>query len=390
MNIRELSKKHKDYAVELRRHFHMNPEPAMKEVKTSDRIIEELTKMGIPCKKSAGTGVVGIIEGKKGGKTIALRADIDALELEEANDVEYKSKVQGLMHGCGHDGHNAGLLTAAKILSEVKEEINGTVKLLFQPGEEVAKGARALIEEGELEGVDGIFGIHLWNGLEVGKVSIEAGPRMASAGIFNIQVQGKGGHGSLPNQGIDALMVGSAIVMNLQSLVAREISPLDPAVISIGIFNSGTRGNILPGEAYLEGTTRCFSLEVNDSFEHMMRRVIEKTAESYRATAKLDYTELVLPTINDEKMAEIGEKTVVNLFGEEGLSKFEKTTGGEDFSYYTREVPGLFAFVGIKNDDKIEPFPHHHPRFDMDEDGLEVAAALYAQYAIDFLNKGEF
>jgi amidohydrolase len=390
VNIRELSKKHKDYAVELRRHFHMNPEPAMKEVKTSDRIIEELTKMGIPCKKSAGTGVVGIIEGKKGGKTIALRADIDALELEEANDVEYKSKVQGLMHGCGHDGHNAGLLTAAKILSEVKEEINGTVKLLFQPGEEVAKGARALIEEGELEGVDGIFGIHLWNGLEVGKVSIESGPRMASAGIFNIQVQGKGGHGSLPNQGIDALMVGSAIVMNLQSLVAREISPLDPAVISIGIFNSGTRGNILPGEAYLEGTTRCFSLEVNDSFEHMMRRVIEKTAESYRATAKLDYTELVLPTINDEKMAEIGEKTVVNLFGEEGLSKFEKTTGGEDFSYYTREVPGLFAFVGIKNDDKIEPFPHHHPRFDMDEDGLEVAAALYAQYAIDFLNKGEF
>ena len=390
MNIRELSKKHKDYAVELRRYFHMNPEPAMKEVKTSDRIIEELTKMGIPCRKSAGTGVVGIIEGKKGGKTIALRADIDALELEEANDVEYKSKIQGLMHGCGHDGHNAGLLTAAKILSEVKEEINGTVKLLFQPGEEVAKGAKALIAEGELKDVDGIFGIHLWNGLEVGKVSIEAGPRMASAGIFNIKVHGKGGHGSLPNQGIDALMVGSAIVMNLQSVVAREISPLDPAVISIGIFNSGTRGNILPGEAYLEGTTRCFSLEVNDSFEHMMRRVIEKTAESYRATAELSYTELVLPTINDEKMAEVGEKTVVNLFGEEGLSKFEKTTGGEDFSYYTREVPGLFAFVGIKNDDKIEPFPHHHPKFDMDEDGLEVAAALYAQYAIDFLNKGEF
>ena len=390
MDIRKLSKEYRDYAVELRRHFHMNPEPAMKEVNTSNRILEELTKMGIPCRKAAGTGVVGIIEGGKPGKTIALRADIDALELEEANDVDYRSKVPGLMHGCGHDGHAAGLLTAAKILNDVKDQINGRVKLLFQPGEEVAEGAKKLVEEGELQGVDGIFGIHLWNGIEAGKVSLEAGPRMASAGIFKIRVHGKGGHGSLPNQGIDALMVASSIVMNLQSVVGREINPLEPAVISIGIFNAGTRGNILAGEAYLEGTTRCFSMEVNDSFEEVMGRVIKKTAESYRASAELEYTELVLPTINDEKMSELGEQSVVKILVQEGLVKFEKTTGGEDFSYYTREVPGLFAFVGIKNDEKIEPYPHHHPKFDMDEDGLEVAAALYAQYAVDFLNKGEF
>ena len=390
MDIRKLSKEYRDYAVELRRHFHMNPEPAMKEVNTSNRILEELTKMGIPCRKAAGTGVVGIIEGGKPGKTIALRADIDALELEEANDVDYRSKVPGLMHGCGHDGHAAGLLTAAKILNDVKDQINGRVKLLFQPGEEVAEGAKKLVEEGELQGVDGIFGIHLWNGIEAGKVSLEAGPRMASAGIFKIRIHGKGGHGSLPNQGIDALMVASSIVMNLQSVVGREINPLEPAVISIGIFNAGTRGNILAGEAYLEGTTRCFSMEVNDSFEEVMGRVIKKTAESYRASAELEYTELVLPTINDEKMSELGEQSVVKILGQEGLVKFEKTTGGEDFSYYTREVPGLFAFVGIKNDEKIEPYPHHHPKFDMDEDGLEVAAALYAQYAVDFLNKGEF
>jgi len=390
VDIRKLSKEYRDYAVELRRHFHMNPEPAMKEVNTSNRILEELTKMGIPCRKAAGTGVVGIIEGGKPGKTIALRADIDALELEEANDVDYRSKVPGLMHGCGHDGHAAGLLTAAKILNDVKDQINGRVKLLFQPGEEVAEGAKKLVEEGELQGVDGIFGIHLWNGIEAGKVSLEAGPRMASAGIFKIRIHGKGGHGSLPNQGIDALMVASSIVMNLQSVVGREINPLEPAVISIGIFNAGTRGNILAGEAYLEGTTRCFSMEVNDSFEEVMGRVIKKTAESYRASAELEYTELVLPTINDEKMSELGEQSVVKILGQEGLVKFEKTTGGEDFSYYTREVPGLFAFVGIKNDEKIEPYPHHHPKFDMDEDGLEVAAALYAQYAVDFLNKGEF
>ena len=387
MSIRELAKEYKPYAVKIRRDFHMHPEPSMKEIRTSDRIVEELESMGIECKKAAGTGVVGIVKGKGPGKTIALRADIDALDLQETNDVSYKSQNPGFMHGCGHDGHAAGLLTAAKILKEKADTFDGRVKLLFQPGEETAKGALKLIEEGELDDVDGIFGLHLWNDAPVGKVSIEAGPRMASAGIFNINVTGKGGHGSMPHQGVDAVLVGSAIVTNLQSLVSREISPLDPAVVTIGIFNAGTRFNVLAGEAYLEGTTRCFSMEVNDSFESQIQRVVEKTAESYRAEAVLDYNELVLPTINDPAMSAIGERAVEKIAGKDALITYEKTTGGEDFSFYLKKAPGAFAFVGTKNEEKIPLYPHHHPKFDIDEDAMEVAAALYAQYAVDFLNK---
>lgn len=389
MNIKERAKELKPYAVKIRREFHMHPEPSMKEVRTSDRIMEELQAMDIECKKAAGTGVVGIIKGKAPGKTIALRADIDALDLQETNEVPYKSKNPGFMHGCGHDGHAAGLLVAAKILKERSETFDGQVKLLFQPGEEVAKGAKKLIEEGELEGVDGIFGLHLWNDAPTGKISIEAGPRMASAGIFKIYVTGKGGHGSMPHQGIDAVVVGSAIVSNLQSLVSREISPLDPAVLSIGIFNAGTRFNVLAGEAYLEGTTRCFSMEVNDAFESMMRRVIEKTAESYRATAILDYQQLVVPTINDAEMSAIGEKAVETFMGKDALIKYQQTTGGEDFSYYLKHLPGAFAFVGTRNEAKIPLYPHHHSKFDLDEDALEIAAGLYAQYAVEFLNQGK-
>lgn len=387
MNAKDLAKKYKQYAIDLRREFHMNPEPSMKEVRTSDRVVEELKKMGIECNKVAGTGVVGIIKGNYEGKTVALRADMDALEVNEENEKEYKSKVKGLMHACGHDGHTAGLLTAAKILNEMKNEFSGSVKLLFQPGEEVAQGAKKMITEGVMEGVDGVFGIHIWNDAEVGKISVEAGPRMASAGIFKIDVIGKGGHGSMPHQGVDAVVVGSSIVMNLQSLVSREISPLDPAVISVGMFNAGSRFNVIAGEAHLEGTTRCFSMEVNDSFEDMITRVAENTAKSYRAKVKVDYEQLVIPTINDPEMSAIAEGAVEKTSGKDALITYEKTTGGEDFSFFTQKAPGAFAFVGSKNEKKVDYFPHHHPKFDIDEDALEIASALYAQFAIDFLNK---
>lgn len=386
MKIEELAKKYKQYAIDMRREFHMNPEPSMNEIRTSNRVIEELGKMGIECKKVAGTGVVGIIKGSSEGKTIALRADMDALEVNEENDKEYKSKTPGIMHACGHDAHTAGLLTAAKILSEIKSELSGTVKLLFQPGEEIAQGAKKMIEEGVMEGVDGIFGIHIWNDTEVGKVSVEAGPRMASAGIFKIHVLGKGGHGSMPHQTVDSVVVGSAIVMNLQSIVSREISPLDPAVISVGIFNSGTRFNVIADKAYLEGTTRCFSMEVNNSFEEMITRVAENTAKCYRAEVKVDYKQLVIPTINSPEMSAIAAGSVEKIAGKDALMTYEKNTGGEDFSFFAEKVPGVFAFVGSKNEEKIEYFPHHHPKFDIDEDCLETASGLYAQFAVDFLN----
>ena len=388
MNIKEIAKKYEDYAIEMRRHFHMNPEPSMEEYETQKKVMEELDKMGIENFKAAGTGVVGIIKGEKEGKVVALRADMDALELQEENDVPYKSKNEGYMHGCGHDGHTAGLLTAGKILNEIKSEIEGTVKLVFQPGEENGKGALALIEDGVLDDVDAIFGIHLWNELEAGKVSVEAGPRMASAGIFYIHVKGQGGHGSMPNQGVDAGLVGAAILMNLQTVVSREISPLNPAVVSIGIFKSGTRFNVIPSKAYLEGTTRCFSMEVNDKFEEQIQRIVENTAKAHKAEAELDYRQLVLPTINDEELSVYANKVAVDIVGEEGNVLFEKTTGGEDFSFFSQKAKTEFAFVGTRNDDKVKYYPHHHSHFDIDETALTTAAGLYAGFAVEYL-KGE-
>lgn len=387
MIAKKLAKKYKQYGIDLRREFHINPELSMNEVRTSNRVIEELEKMGIECKKVAGTGVEGIIRGNLEGKTVALRADMDALEVKEEGKKEYKSMIDGIMHACGHDGHTAGLLTAARILMDMRDQINGTVKLLFQPGEETAQGAKRMIEEGVMEGVNGIFGLHIWNDADIGKVSVEAGERMASGSIFKIHVKGKGGHGSMPHQGVDAAVVASAIVMNLQSLVSREINPLDPAVVSVGILNAGTRFNVMAGEAYLEGTTRCFSMEVNDAFEGMIRRIAENTAKSYRAEVEVDYTQLVIPTINHPGMSLIAEGAVAKIRGKDALITYEKTTGGEDFSFFTQKAPGIFAFVGSKNEKKIEYFPHHHPRFDIDEDAIEMASALYAQFAIDFLEK---
>ena len=384
--IKELAEKYFDYAVKMRREFHMHPEPSMKEERTSARVVEELEKLGLETEVVAGTGVLATIEGKKGAKTIALRADMDALELEEENEVAYKSKNSGLMHGCGHDGHTAGLLTAARIINELKDEFSGRVKLIFQPGEEVAEGAKAMVDAGVLADVDSVMGIHLWNELETGKVSLEAGPRMAAVNLFKINVIGKGGHGSMPHQGVDALTAGAAVVMNLQSIVSREISPLDPSVLSVGIFKSGSRFNVLPGKAYLEGTTRCFSKEINDKFPEMIERVASETAQSYRAKIEMEYNKLTLPCTNDAQLAEIGQKSVEDLFGHKGLAHVEKTTGGEDFSFYTAEVPGVFAFVGSKNEDKVEYHPHHHPKFNIDEAALKVSAALYAKFALDFLS----
>lgn len=384
--VKELTKKYKQYVIDLRREFHMYPEKSMNEVKTQKRIIEELEKAGIECRPIAGTGVIATIKGNKEGKTVALRADIDALDVNESNDVPYKSKNEGLMHACGHDGHAASLLGAAMILNELKDEIKGSIKLLFQPGEEVAQGAKKMIEEGALENVDAVFGIHVWNDLECGKVSAEAGPRMASAGVFKIKVQGKGGHGSLPHQTIDPIVASSAIVLDLQSIISREISPLDSAVITVGKFQSGTRFNVIANDALIEGTTRCFSNEINDAFEKRIRRVCENTASAYRATAELEYDQLVIPTINDEECSKIAENAAEKLFGKEAVAKFPMTTGGEDFSFYMKDIPGAFAFVGSRNDEKVTYYPHHHPKFDIDEDCLEVSSSLYAQFALDYLN----
>lgn len=389
MEIKELAKKNKDYVISLRRHFHQYPEASMQEFETSKKIKEELDKMGIEYVSAGGTGVVATIKGANPGKTVALRADIDALSVEELTDFEFKSKNEGMMHACGHDCHISMLLGAAKILNEVKDQINGTVKLLFQPGEENAKGAFAMIDDGALDGVDGIFGMHIWADVPVGKVSIEPGPRMASADWFYINVKGKGGHGSQPENCIDAVVASSAIVMNLQSIVSRETKPSSPLVLTVGMLNSGTRFNVIAEDGYMEGTTRCFDPELRKQLPVMMERVIKNTAEAYRAEATLDFDFAVAPTINDSQCAEIGQGSVEKILGKEGNYHFEKLTGGEDFAHYLEHVPGAIAFLGCRNEEKGCCYAHHNGKFAVDEDALETGAALYAQYAVDFLNKYE-
>lgn len=383
-NIQKLGEKYKDYMVEMRRYFHENPEPSTEEYNTSAKIKEELDKMGIPYVSAAGTGVIGTIQGGKPRKTVALRADMDALQVKECTGLPFASKKEGLMHACGHDGHIASLLGAAKILNEIKDEIQGTVKLFFQPAEETAWGAKKMIEEGALEGVDGVFGIHIWADIELGKISVEAGPRMASTDLFRIKVTGKGGHGSLPHQGVDAVVAGSAIVMNLQSIVSREISPLETAVVSVGQIKSGSRFNVIAPEAFMDGTTRAFSAEVRGKFHGMIDRIAKNTAAAYRAEAVTEYEYLVPVTINDERCSKIAEEAVRETFGEEALTTFPKITGSEDFSYFSNEREGVLCFVGTGTENY---YPHHHPKFSVDERALPVAASMYAAYAVNYLKK---
>lgn len=386
MNIKERCSSNKDYVIRLRREFHQYPEKSLEEYRTSKRIKEELDNMGIPYVSVANTGVVATIKGANPGKTIALRADMDALSVQEEIDVEYKSKIDGMMHACGHDGHTAMLLGAGKVLNDIKDQINGTVKLFFQPAEEVAKGAKAMISEGVLEGVDGVFGIHLWTDLDCGKVSVEEGPRMAAADIFKINVKGKGGHGSLPHQGVDAVVVSAAIIMNLQSIVSRETSPLDSVVVSIGALHSGTRFNVIASEAVLDGTARYFNPELSEEMPKMIERVAKSTAKAYRAEATLEYTYGMPASINNKECSKLAEQTVLKLFGKDGLSLMTKLTGGEDMSEYMNRVPGVLAFVGAGNPEKGAGYPHHHGMFNIDEDSLEIGTSVYAQYALDFLN----
>lgn len=387
MDIKKITEKYRDYILEKRRYFHMNPEPSLHEFNTSKVVQEELKKLDIPYILAAETGVIATIKGEKPGKTVLLRADMDALEVCEQNDVPYKSQKEGFMHACGHDGHTAMLLGAAHVLNEIKSEIKGEIKLLFQPAEEIAAGAKAMIEETKItDNIDAAFAIHLWQGVPVGKISLEAGARMAAADMFTVKIKGKSGHGSMPHDTIDTVVVGSALVMNLQHLVSRNTNPLDTLVVTVGKFEAGTAMNIIAGEAVLEGTMRSFSDNVWKAIPEQFERVVNNTCATYGATAEINLKRATPPLVNDEKISEILKKSAIKLYGDEVVIKYEKTPGGEDFAYFTQKVPGALAFVGIRNDEKGINAPHHNERFNIDESALEMGTNLYVQFALDFLN----
>ncbi|QGU96795.1 amidohydrolase [Clostridium bovifaecis] len=387
MIIEDLSQKYEDYIIELRRYFHTYPELSWQEKNTSLKIKEELDKLKIPYISVIGTGIIATIEGNKNGPVIGLRADMDALDILEENDVEYASKNTGVMHACGHDGHVAMLLGAGRILNELKEYLNGTVKLIFQPAEEIIEGAKKIIKMDELKDLSAIYAIHLWAGLESGKISLESGPRMASADKFILKVHGKGGHGASPHQGIDAIVAASSIVLSLQTVASREVDPLEPVVISIGKLTAGDKYNVIAKEALIEGTTRCFNKDIRERLPKIIERIALNTAKTYRADVELDYQYGTPPTINDTTCSKIAYDSAANLFGENSILQMTKVTGGEDFAMYLEKIPGAFIFLGVRNEAKEIVYPHHHEKFNIDESVLKKGAALMTQIALDHLTR---
>ena len=383
MKVIEEVKKYQDYAVSMRREFHKHPELSLKEVETAKRIRAELTKMEIPYEEVAGTGTIATLKGKKEHPVIGLRCDIDALPIHEVKDLSFRSENEGVMHACGHDGHISMLLTAAKVLSEHRDELECTVKFIFQPAEENMNGAKKVLASGKVGKLDTVAGMHIFPQLPCGTISVDPGPRYTSAAFMNIKIIGKSGHGAMPQYAVDPIYVGAKVVDALQSIASRETSPMDTVVVSICTFHSGTMANIFAETAELSGTVRTFNPQLQKELPGMIERVIKNTCEAYRASYEFDYYADIPATINDERCSEIAAGSVRKILGEEGLIKFAGTPGGEDFAYFLEQFPGVYAFVGCRNEEKDCCYSLHHERFDLDEDALVNGAAFYVQYTLD-------
>lgn len=388
MTIQEVAAKYSEYQIEMRRYFHENPELSYKEFNTSSKVKEELDKMNIPWRVCGSeTGILATITGKKPGKTILLRGDMDALEVKEETGLPYASKTEGVMHACGHDCHISMLLTAAHILNDMKDELSGTVKLAFQPAEELACGAVGMIQDGALEGVDGCFAIHVWSDIESGKVVCNAGPAMASVGRFKIEMQGMGGHGATPHLCVDAAVAASATILNLQTIVSRELSPQDSACVTVGYVRSGDRFNCVADSAYMEGTTRAFSRDVSGSFEERITRIARDTAKAFRTKAVVTYDHLTDPVVNDADMAELVQTAARDVVASDAPIQHPPLSPGEDFAYFMNEVPGAVALLGVRNVDCNAIWPQHSNKYCVDEKILLHGAMLYAKVALSFNKK---
>jgi amidohydrolase len=377
IKIREEIKNIKDEIYTIRRHFHRYPELSFKEFNTAETISQHLNNLGISHKKGVGkTGIVGEINFGP-GPTIALRADMDALPIQEENNLDYKSLNDGVMHACGHDGHMAILLGAANALSKNSKLKKGTVRFIFQPAEEGLGGAKYMIEDGCLDKVDEIYGLHLWNYQLYGEVGIKDGPVMASADLFDIEVSGKGGHGATPQGTIDAIVVASNLVTMLQTIVSRNTNPLESTVLSIGKIKGGHNFNIISDKVHMSGTTRAYTEENRTMIKQRMKEVIEGVSKSFGADIKLNYKDGYPPTVNHssqvEKVLEAASSVVAS-----GAKNPYLSMGGEDFSYYLQNKPGCFFFVGsAPNENEILSTPHHCSHFNIDERALLIGASVY-------------
>jgi len=315
--IKNAIQENSEEMVAIRRKLHSEPELSWEEYETSQFVFNYLTELGIECRKTEPTGVIGTLKGGKEGKTVALRADMDALSVEELNvDLPYKSVTSGKMHACGHDAHTSMLLAAAKALVGVKDQLPGSVRFIFQPAEEVATGAKAMVEQGAVEGVDDVFGIHIWSQIPSHSVACNPGPSFASADIFKVHFKGRGGHGAIPQNSIDAAIIASSFVMNVQSVVSRTIDPQQPAVVTVGKMVVGTRFNIIAENAEIEGTVRCFDAETRDHIEKQLKVYADNTAEIFGGTATVEYIRGTQAVINGEESSELVRQVAAEAFGE--------------------------------------------------------------------------
>lgn len=387
ISIRDKAHQYLPDTIACRRDFHMYPEISGYEERTSNVIKSKLQELGIKYREISGYGIIGEIYGKREGRTVALRADIDALPIQEQTNKPYCSKNKGVAHLCGHDCHTASLLTAAKILHEEREEIQGTVRLLFQPSEEAGGGAELMISEQAMKNVDAVFGIHMYNELDAGKVSVQEGPRMAASLRGYIEIKGIGGHGGSPHLCVDPIVTASAIVLNLQTIASRELNMLDSATITVGKFHSGTSQFAVAEKAELCLTIKFFNASLVDKIRDSITRIVEKTAEAFRAQCIVRLDGFLEPVINDKQLSDIAKESAANIIGCDNVVSCLPWTASEDFSKYEQYAPGIFAFVGGRNTDKGYIYKAHHPCFDIDENALEVASALYAKFAIDYLNQ---
>ena len=389
MDIRALAEKYEGYIIEQRRWFHAHPELSWEEFGTTDHIQEELEKMGLEVHRFEGRpGCTAMIYGGKavpGAKTVALRADIDALPVEEKTGLPFASENPGVMHACGHDNHMAMLLGAAKILCEVKDELEGNVKLLFQAAEETCFGAEYYVQQGVLDGVDAIYGQHIWAGLEAPYLNVQPGVRMASCDNFTITVEGSSTHGSTPHLGTDAIVAAASIIMNIQTIVSRNNDPLNALLVSIGEIHGGQRFTIMANKVVMEGTCRTHSREMRGKIEPLLRRICEDTAAAFGAKAELKYDAFPSPVINDhDDLNQIAPDAAVKLYGEEGIKEMPRVMGSEDFAYFMDVVPGIFGFLGSR--DAEHQASNHNDCYDVPEDVLKRGAAMHAQFAADYLS----
>lgn len=371
-NLKSLTKR----AIDDRRYLHQYPELSGQEFETSKFIRNRLMELNIDILSFGPPSVVALIKGSKGSKTIALRADIDALPIVEEGEKPYISKKTGIAHMCGHDGHTAILLAVAEWLS--KNEVEPNVVLIFQSAEEITpSGADLLIKQGILEGIDAIFGIHLWQGLEKGKIGLTHGPMMASIDDFEIDIKGYGGHGSMPHETIDPIYIASSLIQAFQSIISRSINPIEAGVITVGNVQAGTTYNIIPDSARLIGTIRALTPETVNIIQTKMVNLTEGICQAFGAEGKVRFIIGTPPLINDPNESKFVENIVCREFGHEVFELVNPVMGGEDFSYYLQKKPGAFIFVGMGGEKS--QYPHHHPKFDLDEDVFPDAIKLFIE-----------